>query len=1211
MALTLPPPNPDVDWDMKQTLNDLLDVFPLDPASPYDAAVQKAIHLAGVLMQRAQELQTPQERRQQAELERMMEHPDDKATLMQITDQAFRSHRARRAVDQLTHILDVQGVPRFFGALDRTLLKGFQSFGAYLPGVAVPLVKDKMREETANTILPAEPELLRPHLQARREEGVRMNVNFLGEALLGEGEARGRLDRYLAALQDPAIEVISVKISTLYSQIDPIARSHSIRVLSDRLERLYRAAAKATFTQADGTSTPKFVYLDMEEYRDLTITEEAFIAALSRPGLLHVSGGIALQAYLPDSRAVQKRINAWARDRVARGGAPVVIRLVKGANMEMEQVEASIRGWPVATYQQKPDTDANFKRMLQDGMQPENRAAVRLGIASHNLFDLAYGLALAAEQDALEQVQFEMLEGMANHQRRALLEVADNLLLYAPATRQEDFIHAIGYLVRRLDENTGPDNFLRHAFKLDVNSPEWERLQNDFLSAFDRIGDLPDSPRRTQDRRLPPTRPAELEAGFVNEPDTDWALPHNVEWGDTIRAAWFDRHGERAARIPLVIAGEERSDGREHQPCTDPSRPGGVVGQAAMPTNADIEDALAAAHADEDGWCTTPPTRRDAILLAAAQILRERRGDLMGAAMAECGKIFSESDPEVSEAIDFVEFYVRGAAEFRALPGVEPGGVGVVVVVPPWNFPIAIPCGGVAASLAAGNTVILKPSPDAILTAYQVCRCFWDAGVPQRTLQFLPTADIPQASRLVSDDRVDAVILTGGTETAFAMLSRKPSLPLYAETGGKNATIVTALADRELAVKNVLHSAFAHAGQKCSATSLLVLEDEVFEDPAFRDMLVDGARSLRVGSAWDPETRVGPLIRPPSPKLQRGLWELEQGERWALMPERIGDNPCLYSPGIKWNVQRGSYTHQTEFFGPVLGVMKARDLDDAIDLVNSTDYGLTSAIESLDDREQTLWRRRIQAGNLYINRGTTGAVVLRQPFGGMKHSAFGPGIKAGGPNYVLQFMRFHPAASAAPPNPPDTLQPFADLMEADDSVRAAFADYAAAWETEFGIEHDHVRLLGQDNLRRYIPQDDLCIRLHPDDSPFDVLCRIGAARIAGARVAVSFPPALHTPWAEPLEAATADWGAAIEFVEEDDNALADRIRDGHLARIRYAHPDRVPAPAYEAAAQTGTCLCSYPTTAIGRIELLWVLREQSTSHTYHRYGNLGRRGTER
>src|SRR4051812_9352380 len=535
-------------------------------ASSAPLEVQQAVALARELCRRARDLQTPQERRQQAELDRMIQSPHDRATLTQLTDQAFRSHRPHRAADQLIHILDVQGVPRFFSPFERTLLFGFQSFGAYLPGVAMPLVKERMQHETANVILPAEREHLAEHLKARWEEGVRMNVNYLGEALLGEEDAQRRLQNYLAALQQPEIEVLSVKISTIYSQISALARDHTIEVLCDRLELLFRAAAKARFKRRDGTLVPKFVYLDMEEYRDKEITAEAFMRTLDRRGLEEAHAGIALQAYIPDSFGTQQRINEWARKRVAAGGAPVTIRLVKGANMEAERVEASIRGWPQAPYKRKLETDANYLRMLHESMKPENMAAVRLGIASHNLFTLAYGLVLATKDNAVDRVQFEMLEGMANHQRRAMFELTGNMLLYAPACRQEDFTNAIGYLVRRLDENTGPDNFLRHAFNIEVDSPEWHALEEQFIAALESKDKVSSTPRRTQNRLHPPApgsaggsnatdKSAARSLLLANEPDTDWSLPHHGDWAKAIISAWHDRHSANAIEVPLVIDG--------------------------------------------------------------------------------------------------------------------------------------------------------------------------------------------------------------------------------------------------------------------------------------------------------------------------------------------------------------------------------------------------------------------------------------------------------------------------------------------------------------------------------------------------------------------------------------------------------------------------------------------------------------------------------
>lgn len=1226
-----------------EPLQALLGRLAVDPQSPRPASVQKALQLARLLQERASQLQTPSERRQQAELDRMLRTPSDKSTLAQMTDQAFRANDPHRAVDHLVHILDVQGVPRFFNPWERTLLKGFQSFGGYAPGVALPLVKEHMQKETANVILPGEKPMLTRHLGERTREGLRMNVNFLGEAILGEQEAETRLQAYLQALQWPEIEVVSIKISTLYSQISALARAHTVATLCDRLERLFRTAARMTFTRPDGSSTPKFVYLDMEEYRDKELTAEAFMRTLDRDGLQHVRAGIALQSYVPDMFETLLRIQDWARRRVAAGGARITIRLVKGANMEMERVEASLRGWPQAPYKSKLETDANYRRMVHSVMRPENLAAMDVGVASHNLFELTYGLVLAEESGALGRVQFEMLEGMANHQRRALFELCPNLLLYSPACRKEHFINAIGYLVRRLDENTGPDNFLRHAFRIQVGSPEWERLEQQFVDAFEAIPTTSTQPRRTQNRQVecPVIRgpakgdekagPGAVHGGWAllsNEPDTDFSLPHNGEWGQQIVSAWITRCGEKAPNIPAVIDGREIFEGRVLRSCQDPSRPGVVVGRYAHASAEDIQQALACAHEDPDGWRALSISARDEILGRVAQEIRLARADLMGAALADGGKTLPESDPEVSEAVDFLEFYRATARWWQEQPTLRAKPLGAVVVVSPWNFPIAIPCGGVAAALAAGNTVIFKPASDTVLVAWELCQCFWRAGVSRRVLQFAPCSGGSEGKSLVSDPRVSAVILTGGTDTARAMLREQPRLNLFAETGGKDATIVTALSDRDQAIKHILHSAFSHSGQKCSATSLLLLEAEIYDDADFRRTFCDAIESLRVGSAWDLSTRMGPLIRPPSGDLETALKVLEPGEEWAVMPRPLDGNPNLWSPGVKWGVRPGSFTHLTEFFGPVLGVMRFEKLSEAVALVNQTGYGLTSGLESLDEREWKDWLDHLEAGNLYINRVTTGAIVLRQPFGGFGKSVFGPGMKAGGPNYVAQFMEF--ADGTIPPFTAPEDPNLAKLCEALAGYQAsaaapacvlspletrlilsAIASCDRARREEFAATHDHFRLLGQDNLRRYRPFHNVRVRVHPEDSAFDVFARAAAAHAAGARVTLSTPPGSAHPAAALLETLTEDWAGAIEFVEEDDERLAMAMRERHTDRVRYADPARVPVTVLQAAAEAGMAVVRTPVRTEGRLEMLWYVREQSISIDYHRYGNLGHRGAER
>ncbi len=1191
--------------------------------------VEAAVRLATQWQNRANELQTPRERARHKKFARLFNSPQDKVILTKLIDQSFRSASRRRVADQIHHLLTTYGIPSFFSPLEKTLMLLFIHAGQLVPWLTVPRIIGNMRRDSSHMIIPAERQALDEFLQNRRRQGIKININHIGEEVLGEEDAANRLKSYLNDLKNPLVEHISVKISTIFSQIQPLAFDQTVKVLTERLAELYRTAAKTEFVRQDGNRIQKFVHLDMEAYRDLAITAAAFMQTLDQAEFKNVTAGMALQAYLPDSYLILQKITAWARKRVAGGGSPVKIRIVKGANMEMEQLEAALFDWPLAPFDRKVETDANWKRMVDFGMQPENIKAVRLGIASHNLFDIAYAYLLAQQNKVADFFTFEMIEGMANHVRRTVAETGQEIVVYAPVATRRQFIHAIAYLIRRLDENTGPDNFLRHLNQLQTKTGSWEFLTNLFEASIRQKGQPPALPHRTQNRLVeafPEKMGTYFEAEFKNEPNTDWSLAPNREWAAQIREKWKKGPADTPLRIPLVVAAEEIFNGRRTRDIIDPSQcePKVVVARFALANVKDIEKAVATAKEDPAAWRRKTSKQRHRILAKVAMELRRARGDLIGAAAANTGKVFTESDVEVSEAVDFAEYYPFSAGAFFEISHIRCRGKGVGVVISPWNFPIAIPCGGIAAALAAGNTVVFKPSSDAVLVAWELCQCYWRAGVPRTALQFLPCAGATTAARLTRHPDVDFVTLTGGTQTGLDILKQRPDIHLAAETGGKNAIIVTRMADRDQAISDVIYSAFGNSGQKCSAASLLILESEVYKDRDFKRQLVDAARSFAAGSAWDFAHRMGPLIHPPRNDLSKALTELEAGESWALKPGRVAENPSMWTSGIKWDVKAGGYTHLTEFFGPLLAVMPARNLTQAVELVNQTGYGLTSGIESLDRREQQFWKERVKAGNLYINRGTTGAVTLRQPFGGMGKSVIGAGIKAGGPQYVAQFMEYQetamPRVGPVQGSPPllrlaQQWQRKLDWgefqgIETDiqKSIRAV-KSYLYHVEQVFAREIDYFHLRGQDNILRYLPVGRLIVRLHEDDSLFETLARIAAAKISGCRLWISIPKGLDNAVTRFLHTKEGQ-----RLVKKDPifyELNQDLIKSiPSVSRIRYAGPSRVPAEVYEAAAETGFYIARTPVLMDGRIELLQYYRQQSICHNYHRYGNLGERALE-
>jgi RHH-type proline utilization regulon transcriptional repressor/proline dehydrogenase/delta 1-pyrroline-5-carboxylate dehydrogenase len=1116
-----------------------------------------------------------------------------------LTDRAYRSRDPARVVDSGRQLLRSLGMPRFPDWFDRLQMRALLHVGPFLPGMAARGLLEKLRKESRHVVLPAEDPALAQYLARRRGAGVRINLNHLGEAVLGEAEAQHRVDGYVQLLARPDVEAISVKISAIASQIDLLAWDATLAQLIERLRVIYRAALAHRFERADGSKTPKLVNLDMEAYRDLRLTMAAFTGALDDPELRELSAGIALQAYLPDSAPLLEELTRWAQAHVQRGGAPIRVRIVKGANLLTERAESAARGWAVPIFATKGEVDASYKRMVEHACQPEHAAAVQIGIASHNVFDLAFGMVLRARHGVEANVGFELLEGMADSLQRALAAIAGDTLLYAPLVDAHAMQTAIAYLVRRLDENTAEENFLRHSFALRVGDEAWRDQVAQFERACERRNALDHGPRRTQNRAgaSPTGGNAAAAIRFANEADTDFALAPNRAWIDAELARW---HAREPFEVPLQIAGELRG-GAPQQDGFDPSRPQRVPYRHALASNADVERALRSAVTAAPRWASRTVAARAEVLRTVARALRAARGELIAAMVLDAGKRVEQADVEVSEAIDFAEYYAHSFASLCAAhPELAFNAKGVALITPPWNFPLAIPAGGVLAALMAGNAVVLKPALETVLVAERFASLCWQAGVPMTALQLVICSD-EVGSALVRDPRVQQVVLTGATDTARVFQTLRPGIPLAAETGGKNAIIVSALADRDEAIRDVVWSAFGHSGQKCSACSLLICEAEVYDDERFMQTLADAAASLPVGPSWDARSIVTPLIHPPRGALRRALSELDEGERWLLEPRADARNPRLLHPGIKLGVREGSFMHTAELFGPVLGVLRADDVAHALRLANGTPYGLTAGLHSLDEREQTQFMAQMRAGNLYLNRPITGAIVQRQPFGGYKASAYGPGAKAGGPNYVAQLcdvVQQQLPAVSCPPEPVAAALAVSARPHLGEDERERLStgacSYGEALATTFAVDHDPSAVLGERNVLRYQPCKVL-LRASAGAAAVDVLLSCAAALTVGAPLIVSLDErvAASMPYRSQLV------GVKVQ-IESAQQAAAHVSGEIERVRVLGALEPELAAAASEALLHVATA----PVLLTGRIELLHYLREQCVSQRYHRYGNL-------
>ena len=1116
-------------------------------------------------------------RRRDRQLAALLDDPGGLRFAMAFIDRVMRAPTPAAAAAQMRDLVARRGTPRFLAPPDRVLLRAGAALAPRAPRVVLPLAVRRIRALTGHLVLAAEDPALALHLEASVAAGNRTNLNRLGEAILGDEEAARRMERALALLGRDDVDYVSVKISAIASRLNLWAFEPTVERVAGELARLYRAA--------QAHEPAKFVNLDMEEYRDLDLTIEAFRRVLEREEFAGLDAGIVLQAYLPDSFARLRELAGWAAQRHRRAGGVVKVRVVKGANLAMERVEAEIAGWAPAPYTTKDEVDANWKRMVDWALRPEHLDGVRIGVASHNLFDVAWAHLLAERRGTGASAEFEMLEGMAPDQAAQVRAATGGMLLYTPIVGGDEYQSAIAYLFRRLEENAAPENFLRHLFELVPSSPAFAEQRSRFERSLAARWSVSEAPRRRQDRGAErPAAVAALGGPFVNEPDTDPALAPNRKWMADAVAAW---------------------------------RPGPL--DAVVTERAEVDRAVATARRGAETWAATPVTERALVLERAAAEMAPARGHIVATMAHEAGKVVGEGDPEVSEAIDFARYYARAALALDEVDGASFEPLGVILVAPPWNFPFAIAAGGVLAALAAGNAVIVKPPPETPRCVALIVDCLRRAGLPEGVLTYLRTPDDEVGRHLVTHDGVDAVILTGAWETAQLFRSWKPDLALFGETSGKNAMIVTTRADVDGAVADLVASAFGHAGQKCSAASLAIVEAGMHDSEAFQRQLRDAVTSLVVGPATDLRSDIGPLIHPPSGPLARAFGELGPGERWLVEPEARSDDGRLWRPGVKLGVRPGDWFHHTECFGPVLGVMRAESLAQALEWQNAVAYGLTGGLWSLDPDQVEWWLERVEVGNAYVNRRTTGAIVRRQPFGGWKRSVVGPGAKAGGPNYVAQFgtwrdaslplhgarpgpevrqvlARFEAWAARSVPGEPDA-DPAADAASAA-WLSAAVQSDAWWWAREFSQRHDPSGLVAERNEFRYRPLGRVVIRVAAELSPARLARLVTAAALCRVVVHVSVDPACSGA------RSTAELASAlgVAAVLEREDTLAARLASLGAERVRAIG---TVGPALLAAASGQACHVerSEP-LACGRVELVRWLREQSISRTMHRYGNL-------
>ncbi|GAB4271585.1 MAG: L-glutamate gamma-semialdehyde dehydrogenase [Opitutales bacterium] len=870
--------------------------------------------------------------------------------------------------------------------------------GSLAPGLTAGVVKKNVEAMAKLFITGENASEALPKLAQGRQERKAFTIDILGEATLSESEAERYQHRYMALIKRlkeasqswdvfdqidtddcgsiPKVNV-SVKLSSLYSQINLKAWKETKEALKERLRPIFTLAKECGV----------FINLDMEQYSLKNLTLEVFEELLIEPAFAdYPHWGIVLQAYLRDTLEDAHRMVAFAKKR----DVPFTIRLVKGAYWDYEVVIADQMGWPVPVFTHKPESDTNFEACAQYLL--DHHPSIKLAAGSHNIRSLAavieYAKHIGLPSKAFE---LQMLYGMAEPIKLACIDRGYRIREYATIG---EMIPGMAYLVRRLLENTSNESFLRSRFEGSI--PLDDLLKNPA-----------DGLKSSFAEKVP-------EDAFSNQPLLDFTIASNREAFSRALDAFKLNMGQVH---PIVIGGKSIKTERTLD-SLNPSHTNEVVGRFYLAGIDEAEQAVQAACKAFPHWRQVPAYERIQLLEVVADILERDRFNLAAVQVHEVGKPWSDADGDVCEAIDFCRYYageMRRLAPTRIVGKVagerneylyEPRGLAVVIA--PWNFPLAILTGMVVASWVTGNTVIMKPAEQSTLIAAQLMEVFDEAGLPPGVVNFLPGLGEDVGDYLVCHKNTSIISFTGSKEVGLGILQKahvcapgqRHIKRCITEMGGKNAMIVDADADLDEVVPAVLYSAFGFSGQKCSALSRLIVLDTIHD--ALVERLVECMRSLKVRPAEDPEAFCGPVIDQAAQEKIFHYIELGKQDCTLAYQSDIPEGGCFVPLTLFTNVKPTSVIAREEIFGPVLGVIRVATLDEAFEVANDSEYALTGGVFSRSPGTIERAKAALQVGNLYINRGITGAMVDRQPFGGFKLS--GVGSKTGGPDYLLQFM---------------------------------------------------------------------------------------------------------------------------------------------------------------------------------------------------------------
>ncbi len=1140
----------------------------LEDVSMHHLREEKAIAFAENTASVIAKQMTKEEVQLQSYLHAICADPIGIYCLTSIHDQAFRPKNSKKIAEHIRYLLNLCSVPKHLSLLKQFQFFLFRHLHVSLESMQVPYL---FRKQSPNLF--ADKGTLQKELDSCLEKNIYARIEKNQDFSLGKKQGLKRVTEYIALLSQKHIRSISLSVNDLFAPISLYSHDDTFHFLEVSLKAIFNAAMENTFLDLEGNKYPKTVNLLICDSKVLEISKDLIFQILEKKEFDHFPLTVTLSAAFPVSHSLQKEFLSFSRKRIAQEKEKLELRLIRGKNIPKEVVSSSLTNNHFFPFMKKSEIDANFKKMASYSLSADQAPAMPLTIVTHNLFDIGYLTEVARENKSLDYLTLECAFPFGIPIQRAIADLSIKFATTVHFTDKKYYHFAFGAYLRTLSEKETSDMEL---FNLNPQSESFETSQRLFSKSIKSMPLITEHQKTTSD-----TASITVDDPFTNETDTLFRLAEKRKWGSEICNQWKEKIFRD---VPLSIGKKLIESGESFAIKKDPLRPSSNLYQYRVANEAEIDEAIFYAQKGKKKWTSLTPEERSSILHPLAQKLRDSRSDMIGILMSDSGKTIEASDREVTDSIDFCEHLFRNYRRWTAMQDVKWTPLGIVAIFSSKESPLAHTICDIFASLITGNVVLLSPPKELTLLALYIAKMFWEINIPREVLQFIPVSSskdlekISEINALVYSDQVNA--------------------PL-----AKSCALITNFSDQAPAVKDLLYSSFTHSGQKKCTVGLAIIEKEIFDSKPFQNLLESAASSIATGSGHDAKCRVTPLLSPLNPAQELAMKELEPHEKWLLKPVQDSQNPNLWSPGIKFGIQKGGFLHQNAIFAPLLGIMRAENFEHAIELANSSSYRETLTLFSLNPKEQIYFERYAKADHLFINKSSVRPRVERQPSRGALITPQNKSLKRGWTNYLLPFMTTEEIDIPKEKHPVNTrVNHLSKLLETFDFSAqelgiwyASIASYAYFWQ-KLKRKEDSTKIIGEDNLKQCLPKSGMCLRITKNDNPLDFMRVFALCLTIDATLFVSIAPNSFDI------SQMSSMLPQFAFVEEKHTSFIEKIESRNLSMIRFLSdqpdlPKELPA-------------ITDPVLSNGRIEIMHYVKEVSISIRYDRFGNLGLRDKE-